>query len=156
MTLKTKFNDLELAEMLSKAERGEAFADKATACKRKGVMAAFYEFYDTDADVAVRKVAFAINGPVNGDTKHCTDEVGNCGCGHAEQRLMAKLMMSNYKQSEDSRTVLISTYAPCTNCAHAIINAFGMVTTLAYNHITAHDLRGLEILEAAGVGVIEL
>ncbi len=92
------------------------------------------------------------NGPTT--NVKCTNEVGNCGCIHAES-----VTISNYFNYRKSYTVLtpwlvmLCTYAPCLNCANLII-ASKVVNCFIYD-IPYRDTKGVALLEA-GLSVYKL
>ena len=109
-----------------------------------------------------RIVGSAVNGPAKGHV--CTNEVGNCGCMHAE--MQAIMGARNYailvKRSFDDCS-LLSDYSPCTNCANIItLNNMYLglyyvsVRTVIYRIHTDHDPRGNNILRNSGVKVLQL
>lgn len=103
-----------------------------TQCKRKLVQASFIWFYPS-GDVYER--ASATNGPVRGSI--CSNEVGNCGCMHAEIRLLL--------QNPNLHGLMVCQYSPCTQCANAIVES-NRVTGVIFQIYTEHDLRGLDRL----------
>lgn len=78
------------------------------------------------------------NGPAAGlDNDSCTNEVGNCGCAHAEINALVKLR-------SNTPAILYSTVQPCFNCANAIINAgsiIGVIFRAACRHGNGPILR---------------
>jgi deoxycytidylate deaminase len=114
-------------------------------CLRKAVGAGCFKVR-TDGHVA--KVAIANNGP-SAEEHVCTNEVGKCGCAHAEPRAILAALRAGIKERE---LVMLSSYSPCTNCANIIVDS-GLVSLVVYDVLTEHDPRGLEILTRGGVAV---
>ena len=81
--------------------------------------------------------------------RFCSNEVGNCGCMHAEVKAILLLPM-NLRFLE-----LYSLYSPCSQCANAILFC-GRVKTVYYVHDTEHDMRGLQILRTGGIPCFKL
>lgn len=100
-----------------------------TGCKRKDVLVHALRIKDDEFVY----MDHAYNGPVCGE---CSGEKGNCGCIHAEIRLLL---------TTEGRGILHSTYSPCTNCANAIV-ASNRFAAVLYDIPTEHDLRGIEFL----------
>lgn len=94
------------------------------------------------------------NGPTPGHV--CTGEQGNCGCAHAEPRAVLARMNTLNRQV---KTILCCNYSPCTRCAQVIIDAntiAGLIDAVVYIHLTEHDVRGRDLLERAGLTVVQL
>tara|TARA_R100000152_G_C6728751_1_gene153712 strand:- start:9 stop:359 length:351 start_codon:yes stop_codon:yes gene_type:complete len=86
----------------------------------------------------------AVNGPANGST--CSGYVGNCGCMHAE----AKLIMEMLKEGREHPHLEV-TLAPCVQCAHLIV-AVGWIKRVTYTH-DYRDKQGVRIIRNAGLEV---
>jgi tRNA(Arg) A34 adenosine deaminase TadA len=109
-------------------------------CKRKAVKAV------ATHDHGYSFTSFENYSPV-GD---CTEEVGNCGCMHAEPQLLLHLAKAQRKKTE----TLGVTYSPCTQCANMIVHFHKHIHAIAgiYWLIdTETDLRGIERLKAADI-----
>lgn len=102
-----------------------------TECKRKGVYAAY-------VSLTGRLGTYAINGPMGFP---CSNEVGNCGCMHAEIKLLLDCEIK-------SPHIFMTEYAPCTNCANALIFRRKNIKAIIYYHKTPHDMRGLRLIES--------
>ena len=88
----------------------------------------------------VLSMGIAHNGPsVVGAV--CSNEVGNCGCSHAEPRVIQQL----YRFSDTRKFWMLCTYSPCTNCANIIIDS-GLIVGVIYEILTDHDKRGAKLL----------
>lgn len=103
-----------------------------TECKRKLVKASFIWFSEPEF---ICERAYAVNGPVQGSV--CSNEIGNCGCMHAEIRLLL--------HNPHIHGLMACQYSPCTQCANAIVDS-RRVTGVVYLIPTQHDLRGLDRL----------
>jgi len=99
--------------------------------------------------------SISVNGPAAGVT--CSWDRDPCGCVHAEQRAVVKLMASqSFKPGE---VALICTRMPCLRCASLVAETAGYtgVALVVYNHDrdTNHDhdteIRACGALTAAGV-----
>lgn len=110
-------------------------------CKRKSVGCAIIGW-------AGSLLALEFNGPTT--DVQCTNEVGNCGCAHAEPKAILKLSI---EASALTNCTLVSTYSPCTTCANLIILS-QRISTVVYDILTEHDKRGVGLLQAAGISVI--
>ena len=74
----------------------------------------------------------------------CTNEVGNCGCSHAEPRAIVSLLKS--VEVPYQPLVMLCTHAPCATCANLIIDC-AKIICVVYNE----DYRittGRDLLEA--------
>ena len=113
------------------------FAIKNQECLRKSVGCSLITIFEETSLQLLR----AHNGPSHKD-HICTNEVGNCGCCHAEPRVILKgLRKLNFFHN----CVLVCTYSPCTNCANTIL-ASQLVDVVIYDILTEHDKRGAEML----------
>lgn len=61
-------------------------------------------------------LSIGYNGPARGLPHSCRNEVGNCGCVHAEANALIKAPY-------DRDLMMFTTLAPCENCARLIINS---------------------------------
>jgi len=118
-------------------------AEKHTDCKRKGVAAILVDPIASKRGGITKTVAF--NGPSDG--MECSNEVGNCGCVHAETRVLIGALKQYLSKKVH---YLLIHYSPCTRCAQEIVLS-GIVSKVFYKVITEHDKRGLEILNNAGI-----
>ena len=84
-----------------------------------------------------KQIAYATNG----NEAECTNNVGNCGCIHAEIALLKKL--------PNPEIVLVS-HSPCLNCAKALVQA--NVKKVRY-HIPYRLTEGIEYLKEQGVDI---
>lgn len=110
--------------------------EEETNCKRKLVRCWAFTAYEEDGELT--KVLKANNG----SNYICSNEVGNCGCAHAETRVILGLM----KTQVPGPFVLLVNYSPCSNCANLIVDS-KLIIAVAYRHVTEHDKRGLAILQ---------
>lgn len=108
--------------------------DHPNRCKRKVVTLAYVE--------GKRTIAVLTNLAL-GD---CSNEVGNCGCMHAEQHLVASITRGGIPAKQEEDRVLFINYSPCTNCAN-LLAASEQVDTVVYKIPTEHDLRGIDRLK---------
>ncbi len=91
-------------------------------------------------------LATTMNGPSGTE---CTNKVGDCGCSHAEPRVL--FYIARFLRCTQPYT-MVCTYSPCTNCANIIVDS-KLIDTVYYETLTEHDKRGVAILEAGGVRV---
>lgn len=91
-------------------------------------------------------LSFGYNGNVRGGPNECdSDEVGSCGCLHAEENALIKLT------SPIDEMVMFTTTMPCLMCSKRIVN-HGRIKLVYYD--LAYRLRdGYELMEAAGIMV---
>lgn len=118
-------------------------AESPTMCKRKSVACGL---------LYGEKIDWFFNGPIGRDPTLCSNEVGNCGCIHAEFRAVTGALM---RQSYGSKFSLLINFSPCTSCAN-LIAVSCCIDRVYYITLTEHDKRGLKHLEKAGVEVIQL
>lgn len=130
-------------------------------CLRKGVgcMLATKEEYPTieGGDAFYTMWFLAQNGPVN--KSKCSNEVGNCGCMHAEIRVVMKAIDGFVRFANKSagfmdgseQWVMICKYSPCTNCANFIVEFGAFIQTVYFEILTEHDVRGRDRLQDAGI-----
>lgn len=112
-------------------------------CKRKTVVVMMVPIYRND--LLWSQARTFKNGPLQ--RYDCTNEVGNCGCLHAETIAIFEVCAPWSGLWE-----MFSLYAPCTRCAHEIILSKHIVR-VHYHFETPHDQRGLQLLKNSGVGV---
>lgn len=119
-------------------------AESTSMCKRKGVACGLS---------GREKIAWFFNGPIRRDSTLCSNEVGNCGCIHAEFRAIETAIRR--RQSSLEKYALLVNFSPCTSCANLIAVSW-CIDRVYYIEITEHDKRGLRHLEKAGVEVIQV
>lgn len=121
-------------------------ADHVTRCRRRGCGAAAIAEDGTHWGPEY-------NGPVN-DSRTCDNIQGNCGCCHAEQRLLSWMGFGGSMEwtNLQGTWTLISTLSPCTNCANLIVIS-KQFKEVRYLYKLNHDQRGIDILESAGITV---
>jgi len=125
-------------EWAAKIVGGEGILD---ACKRKSVGCAllrvdYFPYY---------AMAQTHNGPSR--YPHvCTNEVGNCGCSHAEPRaVMSALRTIGKYNYVGVKLLCLCQYSPCTTCANILIDS-GLICGCVYETLTKHDRRGAQFL----------
>ena len=108
-------------------------AEKNQICLRKACGCAILTFLKDGTIFSTH----AINGPSHPNNK-CTNEVGNCGCSHAEPRAI----LSHIRQccENDCPTILLTTYSSCTPCANLIIES-NFIDVVAYEIWAPHWAR---------------
>ena len=119
------------------ADFAEALASLST-CKRNkvGCVIATPDF--------TQVLAIGYNGvPAGADDDACSDDVGNCGCIHAEMNAVAKL------RSERSSLHLVTTVSPCKLCAGLIVNT-KQIARVSYIH-EYRDTTAIRILTNSGI-----
>jgi len=117
------------------------YADIKQICKRKSVGCCAIAFNSNGEPFLI---GLTVNGPVR--DFECSNEVGNCGCSHAEPRLIIYLLQEDIKKKIENEPIfLMCTYSPCTNCANIIIES-GLFLGVFYDILTEHDKRGEERL----------
>jgi deoxycytidylate deaminase len=121
----------------------ESWAVKETTCLRKGVGCAIIRLTEHWIDT----LTVTFNGPSRKGAV-CTNEVGNCGCSHAEPRAIQTLL-GRYGEGCSNHYWMLCTYSPCTTCANIIIDS-GLFSEggVIYHYLTNHDVRGDEFLRA--------
>lgn len=118
-------------------------ADRVTTCRRQGTIARAL------SDEAPRDVISAFLPSVNGSAA-CKNIKGGCGCAHAEQKLIVEMLKT--VGTTGKRWTLLSTLAPCEQCANLVVLS-GLFHTVAWLRPYAEGA-GLKILEAAGIKLI--
>ena len=116
-------------------------ADENQICKRKGVGAAILEI-DLNEDTILTLTA--INGP-SGSNNECSNIIGACGCSHAEPRVIMDYLKHltlraeavNLMPKKKVKTILLSTYSACVNCANIIIDS-GIIDAVAYEILASY------------------
>ncbi len=114
------------------------------ACKRKSVGCAFLRI---DWASTPYTIAQTHNGPSRRGHE-CTNEVGNCGCSHAEPRaVIDALEVIGTYDYKGAKLVCLCQYSPCTNCANILIDS-KLLCGCVYETLTEHDKRGAAHLHA--------
>jgi deoxycytidylate deaminase len=132
-----RLKDVMRARLASDAEA----AERATTCRRRGTMARAVVVEGEDIILLPNLVV------ANGGAS-CLALPAGCGCPHAEQKLIVKILRdSNYAKRSD--LCLLSSLEPCEQCANLIVESglFSRVAWLA----TYRDGRGQEILRRANI-----
>lgn len=89
-------------------------------------------------------LAFGYNGRAAGeDNDSCTNEIGNCGCVHAEMNALVK---TPYHAGP---LYLFSTMSPCKLCARLIVNK-GNIKAVFYLE-AYRDMEHLHVLSSSGI-----
>jgi len=114
-----------------------------TKCKRRFVRATIL----CPNTNGITKIFSEVNGPIY-NSFECSNELGSCGCEHAEQKVIRELLMSISTWPPVFQYILLSSYSPCTQCANAIIGS-KMINTVIYDRVYETDTRGLEMLSKA-------
>lgn len=115
-----------------KVDRGEA--QRRTQCRNRGC-------------------ACSLHGPVTGEmlegtingSPRCTGVKGQCGCVHAEARMIIWAL----KHGRCNLTMLV-TLSPCTHCANLIVES-GAVKRVFFLEEYDTDPQGLWIIRGAGI-----
>lgn len=115
------------------------FAKNNQRCKRKSVGCSLVTVIEKTSLQFLR----TRNGPAS-DEYECSNEVGNCGCCHAEPKAIIKGLQ---KKEYYFDCIMLCTYSPCTNCANIIIES-GIVSIIIYDILTEHDIRGEKLLRS--------
>jgi deoxycytidylate deaminase len=106
-----------------------------TTCKRKGVGATIIEITGFNHPKINFVTYSAINGHSGDGTGNvCQNIVGGCGCAHSEPRVIMEYLKFRgiiKQERSDIRTILLSTYSACVNCANIIVDS-GIIDAVAY------------------------
>ena len=114
-------------------------------CKRTGV-GCVVASQDLETIYAV-----GYNGTARGfPNDDCRNEVGNCGCIHAETNAIAKV------NTKDPDKVFFITNEPCELCAKLIVNTGASLVYFHAKHIRKLPHSGLNVLHKAGIGTLLL
>ena len=81
---------------------------------------------------------------INHNETHCTGEVGNCGCIHAEADLISKMTNPD---------IVIVSHSPCIECAKKLVRAG---VKIVYFAILYRKTEGIDFLLENDVKVILL
>lgn len=93
-------------------------------------------------------LSIGYNGPARGvPHDHCTNEVGNCLCLHAEENAIIRL------RSSEAHPSLFTTSSPCVLCAQRIIQR-DIEKVFYLNEYRSSD--GLDLLRGQGVQVMRV
>lgn len=151
-------------QILSRFIDANVSTSRSTRCKRKLTWCSAFAVYP-QTDAVSQRIEFiyeCCNGTILSD-QFCSDEIGNCGCMHAEQKLLITLLSNGYDWCRATklmypgdmikRFIFVSKYSLCSNCANIIIES-GIVRMVVYNILTEHDKRGVEILVAGEIEVV--
>ena len=85
------------------------------------------------------------NGNAAGFPNTCdSDEVGNCGCLHAEDSCLNKVAVG-----KEIKKIIFVTLSPCTYCAKRFVNKGGIQKV--YYHEEYRKREGLDVLDKAGI-----
>lgn len=91
-------------------------------------------------------LSMGYNGNYRGGPNKCdSDELGNCGCLHAEDNCLIKM---NFNDA--SRKKMYTTTSPCIICAKRIINA-GISEVIYFNEYRKSD--GIDLLTSSNICV---
>lgn len=112
--------------------------DLKTDCLRKLVVARAFRVTQSGS---LLLVGLDVNGPAD-PCFACSNETGNCGCFHAEQKLVHRLFRVGCPKKY---LLLVLPWSPCTTCANHIA-ACGFFWGVLYGKLTQHDPRGAERL----------
>jgi len=119
-------------------DRIKTEAEKNQVCLRKACGCAILRFEEDGSVTATQ----AINGPSHPNNE-CTNEVGNCGCSHAEPRAILKFAELG---RNDCPVILLTTYSSCIPCANLVIEC-GFIDVVAYEIWAPHWARADVILK---------
>lgn len=108
-------------------------AEKHQVCKRKAVGCAIL---DIDLKEQLITHFTAINGP-SGPNNICSGIKGACGCSHAEPRAIMKYLKYAKRNGQRGKTILLSTFSACVNCANIIIDS-GIIDSVGYQILAEH------------------
>jgi deoxycytidylate deaminase len=145
MTLPTGLKDWALRHIQLDEEEAKQF----TRCQRKGVGCSLWLPSENGIILWHRSV----NGPPyagSGLEFSCSNEVGNCGCVHAEERMILTMMKQDVSELRARNPIMLVSYSPCTRCANLIIET-RIVMAVIWKTLTQHDQRGEERLRKAGI-----
>jgi deoxycytidylate deaminase len=133
-------------EQLDFAERNQKCLRKAVGCTAITVSNIYDASKMNNPGLTPLVIEMAHNGPSRED-QVCSNVVGNCGCSHAEPRVVQAALEEGIT-SDTMPLILLCTYSPCTNCANIIIDS-GLFVGCIYQILTVHDTRGEKFLREA-------
>lgn len=136
-------------------------AETETHCRRKGtgsgISNCFMDYKEDCDEYPIFGCEF-INGSES-SKKTCTNQVGSCGCIHAEFKTIHAFIIQNAECIINLDNVLYSVYSPCTSCANLISLCRiqdGSIDAVVHLIDTEHDMRGIDILRANGLLVMKV
>ena len=115
----------------------------AVLCHRRTTVAMAWS-YETKEVISV-----GYNGPA---ALSCSGERGSCGCAHAEVRMLADGLVA-IANHPCQGLLLLSTLAPCINCANLLLALRKFRTVLYLHEWRAEDPRSKMLLRAGGIDV---
>jgi len=123
-----------------------------TTCKRKLTWASIMMRHWGRATFTT----FRVNNGSERSSRFCSNEVGNCGCSHAEiKAILAALADVPFVELYQHHCVCCTLYSPCSTCANTICDS-RFVNAVVYDIMTRHDTRGVDILIEGGIAVYTL
>ncbi len=148
---------MDCSEIRAAILKNTKIAESIRTCKRKGVACGIMRFEDGElySHHPLMETEWVFNGPIGRDPTLCSNEVGNCGCIHAEFRAVERCIREHAYYYHEPRYALLINYSPCTSCAN-LIAVSGCIDRVYYITLTEHDKRGLKHLEKAGVEVVQV
>lgn len=131
------------------------YAEQESDCLRAKVGVAMCT--GTHDDLIMRYLAH--NGQVN--NRKCSGEQGQCGCFHAEIRVImkvwkevssfgAEVTKEGMKGFENWNWIIVCKWTPCTTCANFILQ-YGDFISEWYYEYEYRNPRGMHILREAGI-----
>lgn len=117
---------------------------KKTECLRKEVFCGVYALGEKPM-----LWSFRTNGPNPGWV--CTGETGNCGCSHAEPRVLTELLAMGpefFSAMAKQQTLIYTDYSPCQNCVNHFLEAqrYLHIDFWVYRHLAGHWQHSLDFL----------
>jgi len=119
-------------EIAQRLRREADIAERSSMCLRRGCAASFIE--------KGRAGLLELNGPYK--TSSCSGVSGQCGCVHAEARLILRMLRAGYIGAE---RVLLVTSSPCITCANLILES-RLFTSVRWLRDTESQPEGRQLL----------
>lgn len=116
-------------------------SERITTCRRRGTLARAVRIVDGE----IVATQYSVNG-----LPTCKAVEGGCGCIHAEQRLIIKLLRSQVVGD----LTMLTTLEPCESCANLIVES-GLFSAVYFLR-DYRSMVGRTILESAGIKAIQL
>lgn len=135
--------------LIDELKKIQNFALKNQTCKRKAVGCSIVRLSIGWQKAPTEETLIMTHNGPSVPNNQCTNEVGNCGCSHAEPRAILKSLKKDYGK----HLTMVCTYSPCTNCANIIIDS-GIIDLVVYKVLTQHDIRGQTFLLQSEVKIL--
>ena len=126
-------------------------SERATSCRRRGTMARAVLIQRVPHSADDEIVPVAAFAEINGGG-HCSATPAGCGCVHAEQKLIVKMLKAG-KKPDHLVYAMLTTLEPCEQCANLIVES-GLFSVVAWLQ-EYRGGKGRDILRRANISVVD-